>query len=168
MVKDTSTQFEFPEQSLLLRFLWPSKSRVCGELSKRRGQGWVAKLVGANSVSVVCVHAFMRVRACVTGFLPYLLNGRHSYHYYYVWKDAASVQGWLLFEGCVRTCYTYCPHSKNMASQGKWTKRSVLTALCAGTMSTKRCGFHFGEIRTATPEPKNDCKRHAVCVNMHR
>ena len=55
MVKDTSTQFEFPKQSLLSRFLWPSKGRVCGELSKRQGQGWVAKLVGANSVSVVCV-----------------------------------------------------------------------------------------------------------------
>ena len=65
MVKDTSTQFEFPKQSLLSRFLWPSKSRICGELSKRQGQEWVAKLIGANSVSVVCVCVCVHSRMCM-------------------------------------------------------------------------------------------------------
>ena len=74
MVTDTSIQFEFPRQSLSSRFLWPSKSRVCGELSKRQGQGYVAKLIGVNSVSGVCVYIHACVRARVTYFLPCLLE----------------------------------------------------------------------------------------------
>ena len=44
-------------------------------------------------------------------------------------------------------------------------KHSVLPALCAGGTSTRQCGLQFwGEILIATPEPKNNHNRHAVCV----
>ena len=113
----------------------------------------------------VCVYIGACVRACVTYFLSCLLE----------WTP------WLLLFSCLeergiysrvatirgtRTHTLYCPHAKNMVSQGKWTKCFVLTALCAGTMSRRQCGFYFGEILTATPEPKNSYKRHAVCVNI--
>ena len=123
--------------------------------------------IGRSKLSKCCACVYIRacVRARVTYFLPCLLEwmprllsfscleGRSIY------SRAATIRG-------TRTHTLYCPHAKNMASQGKWTKCSVLTALCSGTMSTRRCGFHFGEILTATQDPKNNYKTHAVCVNI--
>ena len=164
MVEDTSTRFEFPKQLLWLRFLWPSKSRVCGELSKREGPGWVAKLIGANSVSVVCVCTFAHVyvHVSLTFYRVYL-------------KDATATiiivsrRTWHLFKDSY--CSYMYVHIILSACEEHGEPRQLDEVFCfdnvgVGTMSRRRCGFHFGEILTATPEPKNSYERHTVCVNI--
>ena len=61
MNQDTSVRFEFAKP-------WFLKGRVCGELSQKKGQGWFATLVGANTVSAcvsVCVCAHTLLCLCV-------------------------------------------------------------------------------------------------------
>ena len=104
---------------------------------------------------------FTRMDAAATIiFVPGKMRHLSEGGYY---SRVASIRGM-----CMRvllSIYDIYYSATNMASQGKWTKHSVSTALCVGTMSTRWCGLLFlGEVLTATPEPKNDHNRHFVCV----
>ena len=122
------------------------KQLLFGELEKKRAshgtkRRWrniavtVIKAVGNDDSLCVCVCVCVcacvraRIHSCVCTcmchcyFLPYLLNGRHSYHYFYVWKDAVSIRGRLLFEGRVHTCYVV---RMRRTWQAKASGRSVL------------------------------------------
>ena len=68
-------------------------------------------------------------RICIYEWAPQLFQ---------VWKDTASIRGWLPFEVCV--CTHSCPHRASQVDEA-----SVSTALCMGTMSTRQCGFSFWE-----------------------
>ena len=123
---------------------------------------------GRSKLSKCCVCV------CVCTFAHVYVHVSLTFYHVYL-KDATATiifvsrRTWHLFEGSYCS-YMYI-HVILSACEEHGEPRQLDEVFCfdsvgVGTMSRRWCGFHFGEILTATPEPKNSYERHAVCVNI--
>ena len=85
-----------------------------------------------------------------------------------IYLRVATIPGWLAFKVCACTCY--CSHMIYIIVQRTCKPRQVNKAFCFDSIVRGHYVYQtvltpfLGELLTATPEPKNDHNRHAVCV----
>ena len=97
------------------------------------------------------------------------LNGCHSYYYLWVWKDAASMWGWLLYKDSVndtsiRALLSAYDTIVYWTWRATWTNRLFWTALCMCTMCTIRCGLQLvGDIVCYPRAQERLQQAHRVC-----